>query len=257
MPVEQINFTGRQTIASRDIKVILHDQETPVSFEATHLSLETYNLPDTALVRLEAYRGPFKSPYDLGCVARFALPGRISLPEFVRPDRIRFRIKVTSADEPTRGQILAVGNRIQPDWQSGNKESLLPVRPVPYLDHEVFRLTFEEEGPVLLVNDSLSQWRELTRDHPYFVSLVYPASVRAIFTHILHEEVQLDMDNPDHWASQWIRFAENHLKAGTRPQSEEDKEVALGWIDGVAESFARKNQTFALFSRERNREDDR
>lgn len=254
MPVVQINFTGRQSIAGKDIAIVLNDQETPVSFEVTSLSLQGYDLPDTALVRIEAYRGLVKNSYELGCVARFALPGRTALPEFVSPDRIRFRVKVTSAEGQTRGQILAVGNRIQPDWKSGNKESLLPVRPVPDLEQEVFRLIFEDEGPVLQVNDKLEQWRELTRGHPYFVALVYPASIRAVFTYILHEERQLDMENPDHWPNQWLRFAENHLKAGPRPQNDGDLDAARSWINDVAEAFARKNRTFTLFSREHARE---
>ena len=254
MPAVQINFTGRKPIAGKDIRIVLNDEVSPVSFEVSHLSLQDYNLPAAALVRLEAYRGTVRIPFDLGNVAHFELPGPVPLPEFVNPDRIRFRVKVTSAEQLTLGQILAGGSGFRADWKSGNEESLLPVRRVSSLEEEVFQLTFEEDGPVLLVNVGIEQWPELTRDHPYFLSLVYPTAVRTVLTRIFQESDLPDMENTDHWSSQWVRFAERYLKAGTYPIDGDSEDAAIDWIDQAVKSFAKQNQMYVRFQSEWTRE---
>ncbi len=252
MPVAQINFTGRKTIAGKDISIVLDDQASPVSFEVLRLALQDYSLPTTALVRLEAYRGPVRIPFDLGNVSNCELLGPTALPEFINPDRIRFRVKVTSVDQQTQGQILAEGSGFQADWKSGNTESLLPVRRVSDLDQEVYHLTFEEDGPVLLVNNRIEEWVEMTRDHPYFLSLVYPTAVRTVLNQIFQDKDVRDLESQDHWSSQWVGFAERHLKAGNHPDFDDDNnaEAIIDWIEGATANFAKQNQSYTRFQNE-------
>ena len=218
MPTRQINFTGRKRLTASDVAIILHDEATPLTFDVTHLSLERHRLPSDSLVRVEAYHRTRYARFDIGTTSRFRLLREEPLPEFESADGVKFRIKVTSDFEGTRGQLLAEGSGIIPVWESGGAESLLAVRPASDLGHQVFRLVWED-GPVLEVNDRLTQWRTVPQEPP-FVSLVLPALLREILLRIMSEHIT-DEDDSDAWPSLWIQFARN-LTGIPKPVDEDE-----------------------------------
>lgn len=249
MPVSQINHTGRKRLTSQDISIGLYNEASPLKFEVTHLSLDRHDLPDDALVRLEAYHRTTYDSFPLGAVSQLVLPGKQSLPQFSVPDGIRFRVKVTSVTEPAKGQLLAAGSRIVPTWLDGGQESLLPVRPDDTLGQEVYRLSFDD-GIVLLINGKIDQWREVSRD-PVFMALVYPEVLRAVLTRILLDEE----DSSEDWPKQWIAFAAHHLAMGEPPEvKSDDLEAVRAWVDQAASSFCSKNKSYEGFARRWDRE---
>ena len=248
MPVAQINHTGRKRLTSEDVGIGLYNESTPLAFEVTRLSLDRHKLPGDALVRLEAYHRTIYARFGLGTVSEPVIPGKQSLPQFDIPDGIRFRVKVTSVTEPAKGQLLAVGIGIAPAWLDGGQESLLPVKPDDTLGQEVYRLSFDD-GIVLLINDKIEQWREVSRD-PVFMALVYPSVLKMILSRILLNREQSEDDNEEDWPEQWIEFAKSHLGMDEPPQFESGgPESVSQWIDRAVTSFCTKNQSFDRFSR--------
>ena len=248
MPVTQINHTGRKRLTSEDVAIGLHNEATPLAFEVARLSLDRHKLPGEALVRLEAYHRTIYARFGLGTVSEPVLPGKQSIPQFNIPDGIRFRVKVTSVTEPGKGQLLAAGTSIAPSWLDGGQESLLPVKPDDTLGQEVYRLSFDD-GIVLLINDKIEQWREVSRDS-VFMALVYPSVLKMILSRILLSQEQSEDDNEEDWPEQWIEFARSHLGMEEPPQLEsEGIESVSQWIDQAATSFCNKNRSYDSFSR--------
>ena len=50
-----------------------------------------------------------------------------------------------------------------------------------------------------------------------FVAVVYPAALREILGRILHREKYRDVDEPNDWQAQWLRFAAQVLAIGEPP----------------------------------------
>lgn len=249
MPVAEINHTGRKRLTSEDVAIGLYNNSIPLEFEVAKLSLDRHNLPDDALVRLEAYHRTTYARFDLGTVKELVLPGKQSIPQFDIPDGIRFRVKVTSVTEPEKGQLLAVGTGIAPSWLDGGQESLLPVKPADTLGQEVYQLSFDD-GIVLLINDKIEQWREVSRN-PVFMALVYPAVLRMVLSRILLNQEQSEDDNEEDWPDQWIDFATSYLGMDKPPQMEnEGIEPVSQWIDQTVASFCSKNHSYDGFARQ-------
>ena len=248
MPITQINHTGRKRLTSEDVAIGLYNESIPLAFEVSRLSLDRHKLPGDALVRLEAYHRTIYARFGLGTVSEPLLLGKQSIPQFNIPDGIRFRVKVTSVTEPGKGQLLAEGTRIAPSWLDGGQESLLPVKPDDTLGQEVYRLSFDD-GIVLLINDKIEQWREVSRD-PAFMALVYPAVLRMILSRILLNREQSEDDNDEDWPEQWIEFTTSHLGIDYPPQLEsEGIESVSHWIDRAVTSFCSKNRSYDGFAR--------
>jgi len=251
MPSQRIHFTRRRRLTTQDVAINLHNNAVPLAFEISHLSLQRHGLPDDAVVRVEAYRQATYMPFELGTVGNLQLHGRLVLTEFELPDAIRFRVKVTSVEDDIRGQLLAVRDRIRPAWADGGQESLLPVKPDSSLDQEVFRLSLDDE-PVLLINDKVTQWRELSRDE-HFVALVYPTVLRTILTRILRGGLD-DLEATDDWPSLWIRFAKGH--PGISDPPDDAGEDGDDWVDEVVAAFCKRNRIYDTFARRWDNEGD-
>ena len=246
MPARRIHFTGRQRLTAQDVGIILHNEAVPLAFQISHLSLQRHDLPEDALVRVEAYRRTTYMRFDLGTVADLRSPGRLELTEFALPDAIRFRVKVTSVAGDIAGQLLAVGDHIRPAWTDSGQESLLPVRPDSSLDQEVFRLIFDDE-PMLLINDKVTQWRALSLDE-HFVSLVYPTALRTILARILHDD-RADSEESEDWRALWIRFAKGHSGISDPPDDEGEHDLSINdWIDDVVVAFCKRNRIYDAFA---------
>lgn len=242
MPIRRFNYTGRRRLTADDVEIKLHDSAEPLSFEITKLSLRRHDLEDSALIYVEAYRQTSWMRFPVGTVAQPHYAGLKALSEFDSPYGILFRVKVTSASPS--GLLLAERDHIIPQTTQGPRESLLPVRPDPSLEHEVFRVDFSD-SPVLLVNGKLTRWQEITTD-PVFASLAYPNVLRTILTRILCVEKHTDMEDDD-WQSQWLRFARNHPNVGELPQSESQLELEE-WVDQAVDAFCKGLQLFSKFS---------
>ncbi len=111
---------------------------------------------------------------------------------------------------------------------------MLPVRLAKDLGDEVYRVDFEGQRPMLLVNDRLGDWRAVARED-VFQALVYPAIVREILTRVVMVEGHAPDEDDEDWRNQWLTFARR--VSGNR-------EIAGGeWITDVVEAFTRQQGT--------------
>lgn len=249
MPIRKFNFTGRIRIKRVDIAVTVHMGEGALRFSAD-INLRNYDLPDDALVVLEAYRQTRHTRFQLGTVGNMTQPSaeeRRLDGEFSSPEGILFRAKVL---RPVSGLILAQADSIRPDGIALD-ESLLPVAPAE-LGEEAWRVNFEGE-PVFQVNKNIrSGWREASRS-PEFLALVYPAVLRDILNRILFVDKHFRMDEDDEWQSQWLRLAAEDFRAGTPPSPDGDgvvlPEEIDNWVNNAVAGFSRHTRAFRVYNR--------
>lgn len=246
MPLRRINFTGRKRLNARDVDIRVHDNTDKPAFGITKLCLRAYDLPANARVYVEAYRQMSFMRFPCGTVAQPELSACLELTEFDSPEAIRFRVKVTDTEE-RKGRILAELDGLK----DIRLESLLPVRPSPEMEHEIFRLDFADDGPTLLINEKLEDWKNVAGAPP-FVSLVYPGVLRAILTRILCiEKEYLTIEDMEDWRSQWIRFVQGQpgiaeMIPGTGDENDGDVQ---DWIEEAVSAFCKHNQIHSSFVR--------
>ena len=103
---------------------------------------------------------------------------------------------------------------------------------------EIWRLEFDDQQTLLVVNSTLGDWRALARD-PVFLALVYPSVVRVVLWRILLQEEYRDTEDMDDWRARWLRFAVSLPGVGDPPgENEEDR--LDDWIDLAASAFCRR-----------------
>ena len=235
--IRRLNYTGRIKIHRTDLKLTTREENGGFSFDAK-LHLIDYELPAEALVFVEAYRQTTWMRFPFGTVANLQPPENRVLSEFESIEHIKFRVKVTQAED--EHILLAEADRIplaQPDDDS-DRESILPVHPAE-LGDELWQVDMQDE-PCLRVNKSATaDWRQFAQS-PVFVSLVYPAVLRQILGQILTEGYR-DTDDETEWRSKWLRFAT--LLPGVDPEippKDDGEEAALRWAEDVVAAFAKK-----------------
>ncbi len=245
MTVRTLNYTRRKRLVREDLDITVDTSSTgdPV-FEAG-LQLGEYGLPSDARVFVEAYRQTHWMRFDFGTVAHLKPPTNRTLLEFDSLDGVLFRVRVTSSEEP-HGLLLAEGDRIQfraREERVKKRTSLLPVMP-SNLGHEICKVSYENNRPVLLVNSTIGNWRSLARD-PVVIALVYPLVLREILTRIVSDQEDWDLDDKNDWRAQWCKFSEKLPGVGSFP---EHRDMQEDWIDSVVESFCRRQSVIAKFN---------
>lgn len=237
----RLNFTRRRRISQSDISIqLLQDDAPPLRFDA-QVSLDRYDLPPSANVFLEAYRRNSYMRFPWGRVSDTRPPGqRLALTDIDSADTVYFRVKVVgSADED--GLILAQADRIRVNVSD---QSILPVS-VTDLDEIVWRLSFDDDEPFLLVNSRIDGILDLVRSDASFAALVYPAVLRDILDRLCQEATD-GGDDQQHWVTTWERFAR---ALNTEPIPRSDGPGRDRWIDATANLFASKHR---LLNRYRN-----
>lgn len=255
--LRRFNYTGRVRLLHEDTRVKLKNDPKGWSFDAT-LALQEYDLPDDALVAIEAYRQTSWMRFDFGTVAAIVPPSDRQLTEFDSPEDILFRVRVTSrgtAEEP-HGLLLAEADRVRllaPEEIEDPRIPLLPVLPAD-LGPELWRIDFTDY-PRLQLNSAAGNYKQIGLD-PGFVAVVYPAALREVLGRVLHRESYRDIDEPNDWQAAWLRFAAQVLEVGDPPDESEGDDADDNWIDAAVAAFARKHallDKFKTFWNEENR----
>ncbi len=245
--IRKFNYTGRERILREDVRILLKEEEGLRTFDAS-IDLDAYELPGSALVAVEAYRSgsPTWMRFPFGNAAKVEAPADRMLTEFDSFDGIKFRVRVTSVEEPS-GLLLAEADRItlkKPEEEKENRVSLLPVVPED-LGEQLWRVDFEEE-PSLLVNKAVGDWRAVSLS-PGFVALVYPAVLREVLTRTLLFEKHFDLDDSEEPLSKWLRFASLLPGMTELPTEDEGAEASHDWIENAVAAFARRCGLLAKF----------
>ncbi len=245
MSIRRINSTGRMRIVREDARFfVLPDSDGMLTFDAT-LNLADYELPSDAQVHVEAYRQTTFMRFPYGTVGAPRPPGNVArrLTEFASRDSMLFRVKVTSTGDRA-GVLLAEGDRIpvsDDEEQPDNRIPLLPPAPED-LGQEVWRVAISgAEGPVLLVNSRVDDWKAVAAS-PLFRSLVYPAAMRHVLWHVYKVEETRVMDDADDWRCRWLMFAAGLPGVVDPPLTSGDDDEWGEWITSAVESFTRQHQ---------------
>src|SRR5688572_6879666 len=128
--IRRLNYTGRIKIHRADVLLATRELDGVLVFDAD-LRLQDYELPADALVFIEAYRQTKWMRFGFGTVATLQPPPpeQRQLTEFESPEGIRFRVKITQAEN--EHILLADADRISLSQPEGDAdtESLLEVVP--------------------------------------------------------------------------------------------------------------------------------
>ena len=165
---------------------------------------------------------------------------RLALTNIDSTDTVYFRVKVVGAED--EGWSYSGAGR--PDQGERLDQSILPVS-VTDLDEIVWRLSFDDDEPFLLVNSRIDGILDLVRSDASFASLVYPEVLRDVFDRLCQEATD-GGDDQQHWVTTWERFART---LNTEPIPRSDGPERDRWIDATVNLFASKH---GLLNRYRN-----
>lgn len=251
MPIRKFNYTQRKRIHERDALIAVAATPSGEPIFDAQLSLESYRLPDTANVALEAYRQNTWMRFEYGTISNPSIPADRTLREFESAEGVRFRVKVTSSDLENR-KILAEAEGIRPkglglELENDRRVSLFSVKSSNTLGEQPFRLSTDvgQDGVFLLeINNKLGDYRAVARSQ-MFVSLVYPSILREALFYVAIVLKHREHDGDGLWCKT-IQLARN-LSGSYPPTSNADDDEesrTLEWIDSVVDAFS-KNHTLA------------
>jgi hypothetical protein len=240
MAIRRLNYTGRKKIRREDVSISLNERtNSPATFDADLSKLSEYKLPDDAIVSVEARLQTRWMRFGYGTVGLISPALDRALTEFDSSDGIMFSVKVTAVSGDP-GKLLAEVDGISVRLPGEGEERRNPLLPVKSDDigHEVYRLDFTNDPPMLLVNRAAGDKDSIARS-PMFMAIVYPAALREIMNRILYIE---DLDDADDdgetWQARWLKFAGSLPGVGPVPPKDGgDREQ---WVDDAVAAFAKQ-----------------
>jgi hypothetical protein len=238
MAIRRLNYTGRKKIRREDVRIALHEKPNKnATFDADLENLSEYKLPADALVFVEARLQTRWMRFGYGTVGAITPATDRALTEFDSTDGVLFSVKVTAVSE-SPGKLLAEADGIPIRFPGEIEERRNPLLPVKSDDigHEVYRLDFSNDPPMLLVNRAAGDKDAIVRS-PLFMSVVYPAALREILNRIRAEDLYDPDDDGDSWYARWQRFAEALPGVGAVPPNDDDRDQ---WIDDAVAAFAKQ-----------------
>lgn len=235
----RINSTGRKKI-SQD-KIGLH-LLAPVVGEPLKaklaIDLESFGLPESAAISVEAYHRSSAMRFDCGTVGAKAIPEVLTLNEIDQAGTVLFRIKVVDSDGQ-KGKILASADRVRPTIE-GEHMGRKSIFPVDYRDlgQEIWRVEIEEEsGPVLLLNSKIPALMHRIHENPLVAGALLPAAFRIVLDYIADDASEDDEEGTG-WKSDWLRFCREDLGVDDDPEDlEDDDDAREKWVDQVVHNY--------------------
>jgi hypothetical protein len=239
--IRKLNFTGRKKIPLRSAMVTLMNGDShPHSFDI-QLDLSELNLPDEALVYVEAYKRTSYMRFHYGTVGDLIVPASRDLTNIETGVIPLFRVKIVDKSAQ-HGQIIAMADKIHPkgtDAANNEKVSLLHVEFSEDLGSQVWRLDLEGDWPVLQVNNKIHSINDIAKSDKAFLALVYPEIVRQILNFIVESE-QLDPEiDEDEWYGLWINFVSSLPGVGSPPTGR-DPNIKIDqkdWLEKAVHGF--------------------
>ena len=214
-----------------------------------HIDLAPLELPKDGEVVVEAYRQNLHERFSFGTVAATA-PTESTVLRELGAEGVRFRVKVV---EPQSGRLLARGDKLgASENEESGKRPLLKVV-ARDLGQEPWKTEIHDDGrPVLVLNDHIpGALARLNTDH-VFRALVLPAALRQVLLMMCIANVDDSDDDDDgsedHWASDWIRFAEK-ISGADKPDWGEETAVHH-WVDKVCQAFSARFSIMTAFDTE-------
>lgn len=235
--IRRINHTARKRIQRKSLGIQLH-RTTPLRASFS-LDLAEYGFPRDAVVIAEAYGQSRNVRVTLGVVSDGLVTLSTELPQLSSGDGIHFRVKVIPP-YPSEPRLLGLAEGVAPDTDGESPaRSLLPVR-VSDLGELVWRVVYEEPGPVLEVNRGLLAGTAYLRQ-AHFVALAQIEVLRQILFEALWRGGEEEGAESESWQTRWIKLGER--LAGRACDSDGDvNDEHRDWIRDACEAFARKRE---------------
>lgn len=226
------NPTHRKSIAREQIVLSLNRKSVPfMTFDCQVPGLGDLGLPPDAQVYVEAYHQAVYMRFDFGTVGAFSPPKDRSLSEFYDGAPVRFRIKVVDVSQNV-GKILADADDVRPARpdEDSNVESLVPIHLVGGMGQVIWRVAWDNNDPVLELNQAETGIKEAIAGNSLYSSLVMPAVFREITSRVFFDG--LEGATAAKWKLLVSRFQGD-------PVPDEDDELArLDWLDIATYNYA-------------------
>lgn len=245
--IRKFNYTDRIRIRRNDISITLQENHGGNSIDADLSKLSAYGLPADSLVFLEAYRLSNWMRFSFGTVGKITPPKHPRLTRFDSMEGVKFRLKVTAGGDIHK--LLAEADAIplvMPDQDESEGEPLLPVMPSKDLGDEIYRVDYSDDMPVLLINSEPGNYKDIGRS-PAFLSLAIPSVLREILVRIMVIDKRFDDDDMDDWHCRWIKFIRQFPGIGEMPNTDDDMEDCMAWVNTSVAVFVKKQKTKAKF----------
>jgi hypothetical protein len=198
------NYTGRRRIPAERLAIRMLPGTEPsasVSFQAT-IDLSGFDLPPYGRVFVDPYVKSSSMRFSFGTVEHCGPPEDCQLTDIDVGARVLFRLLVVD-DTRDVGKILASADRVSPVTDSRARRSLLPLE-WDHLGEQVWRVNFDSERPVLVLNNKLYGSRDRLLNDPVFKGSIYPHAFRIIVQRLYGEEER--PSDEDEWANDWRTF---------------------------------------------------
>ena len=129
----------------------------------------------------------------------------------------------------------------RPDISDDAGRSLVRVQPAE-MGQLVWRVEYDQLGPILQINEMIQDWRGIVSGSPLFQATVLPAIMDGILTKILIEDGHDPNPESDEWMDRFVQLA---AVSGNRPYTRNDNvdyEAKRDWIEAVVEGFAGRHK---------------
>ncbi len=242
----RLNFTGRKRIARSHMQLALRVEGGVPVLDLSALSLPR-DLPAEAEVIVEAYERTTVSRISAGTVGSLDLPIGHPLPEFGVPDLVKVRVKVVGTGDEG-GLLLAQADRLRPSLEHGSvpTRSMIPARPDDGMGQTMWRVSVEDEAPILLVNSAIDDWRGFTVS-PAFQTLVLPEVLRRCLEWVdVTLAIEGEPEETDSDLALWVTFARQLGQDPLEWQGMDEVERAEAITEAVA-AFARSKRLLDQF----------
>lgn len=247
--IRKLNYTGRKKISRSNIEITLLKNGAFPYFDAS-LQLDSLKLPGEAVIYIEPYYRSSFMRFNCGTADKFVLPESTYLNDLPESDIVYFRVKIVDESNDT-GKVLAYADQIVPelhDKEKAQTQSLLPVQFSTDLGRQLWRLTFDDPKPVLEISAGVENGRDLVKSNE-FISLVFPSILNEIFTRIIYDHREVDIEE-EHWAASWLKYAKFTLNVYDKPSAEDDNLDELKeWVTEVVSTFCRRRNILKYYNK--------
>jgi len=232
----RLRLSGRKKLDRSNVKIEMLEADPggDCSFDVA-FDFSRIDLPDQAKVIVEPFVRQTSMRFEFGTVGSIVPPVDNRLTQLDMGGNVQFRVKILDPDGS--GKILASADKMRPvlPGQARDRRSMISLE-TANIGNEPWRLNVDDDnGPVLVVNNSIPDAKQRLIADPVFSGLVLPAALKMILNCIKPTDY-LDEDPSECWQSQWLQFGKNLSGADVYV------EEYTGWVDDVVNSFCDKYQ---------------
>lgn len=237
----RINSTGRKRVGHQHVVVTMLPPSPgePVAAKA-ELRFDGLDFPHSAAVVVEAYQRSTAVRFPCGTFAAPALPDRMPLDALDPAMPVLFRLKIVDREDQP-GLLLGSADRIRPDGDNSpdRRRSLFPIERKE-LHSEVWKVEFDDAGPVLVLNYNIPGLTARIQKDPLVNGLLLPAALRVVLDRLSRDPGEDDQDEV--WKTQWYKFLREDLSYPDEVPAGVEDEERESWVDGAVRAFCKNNE---------------